>query len=304
MLYDVLIIDDVFELQEGETEGLSEEGAKDDVADVADVSRFVLQLLKNNIRVACSSGEDDDLERFANVELSTIKYIFLDLHLQGIGPSASIRTINSKLINIMSRIHSLIKSDSVSCLINSRYQEEGQGYGPEGVEDLRDKLKKKFSDKYTLEETRRKNFPSKSQKDKISKSILKVHVRTAIIDVALRVEKIFDEKLKIKENLRDVITFDNKYLKYKKAFNVDKETKARIELLKHIRNKLAHSDIDSLESISNQYRKTFWKIFSNQEVSENPSAIQFEDLKSLDAYLQSTEDLCKKIESIGLQPEQ
>ena len=77
--------------------------------------------------------------------LSCIQFVFLDLHLQGAGNIENFKTINSKLIGIFRELNSHIKKNSVKIFVNSKYLDK---YKRIGIEDLEEKLKKEFQQKY------------------------------------------------------------------------------------------------------------------------------------------------------------
>ena len=84
MLYDILIIDDVL----GESFPAQESGSAPDLneksLDFMRCQKLINEFIRARLRVTWTTGELDDIEELKIQDLSTIQYIFLDLHLTGI----------------------------------------------------------------------------------------------------------------------------------------------------------------------------------------------------------------------------
>ncbi len=289
MLYDILIIDDDFCGEESDSEGWSDNACK-----------LLFDLTRDNLRATGTSGENDDLGKFTLSELSSIRYIFLDLHLQGITEISQPKQINSKLIGILEKINPSITTDQVTCFINSKYVD--QNYGYEGQQDLENKLQSEFTGKYCLEVLKNKNELPEEQKEEIKKNQLEIYAKTLIINKALDVENIFDEKLKLSTSAKEKIDFQSKYLVFQSqcmnGLEEHKHLKKKIQLLQQIRNKLAHSAMDELSKIpGDAMKKLFWEI-QNGTGNTNPQPIKFENFESLKKYLDSLAGLCKTLKGL------
>lgn len=289
MLYDILIVDNDFS-------GESESKEWNDNA-----KKLLCDLIADNLRVIWTTGESEDLRRLKEKDLSTIKYIFLDLHLVGITNSSSYKQINSTLLGVIQAINGFVRVENVTCFINSKYF--SNDYGSKGATDLEEQLSKKFQKKYKLAIVEKKNSLSDEQKDELKNYLLVVYAKTLVINKALDVEAIFDTKLEIDDKLKDVITFDNKYKKFKEAIKTNKGTTKsltsyqtkQIKLLQKIRNTLAHSSIDNLQKITDKDSiKKFWKLQNQQQ----QGAIQFNNFTSLIQYLQSVDTLCEELKEL------
>ncbi len=296
MLYDILMIDDDF----SENPDLEDWGHS--------ANKLRLDLLRENLRVTWTTGEKDDLERLSDKDLSAIRYILLDLHLEGISEDDNYRIINSKILGIFGQIDNTFNHKEMTCFINSRFAHDANyGYGDEGKQDLEDKLKNdnKIQTRYKIEVVQNKNSLSEPQKDELRKNNLNVYARSLMINKAIDVEAIFGDKLRLSSSAKKDVSFQAKSLVFQSQYlNKDKshkDLKKQIQLLQEIRNKLAHSTMESLKKIEDKaMRKTFWKIQGEQEKTEE---IKF-DFQSLMKYLQSVDELGGKLRKLDrLEPE-
>ena len=307
MLYDILIVDDALnedilddvlqilkETKETNTTMPPSDSSK--VLDAFNIHQLLCQLLRDNLRVTWTTGESDDLDELSETDLSSIRYIFLDLELKGVNISTGYKNINSKVMGIFNRIDTYMQKPTIKCLINSKYG-TSENYGDEGLEDLKKKLNEKFKQKYSVEVVEEKSTLSSNQKKELQDNLLLIHAKTLIINKALDVEKIFDKKLGLSDSAKERVNFNSKHLVFQSQFLSDdhKELKKEIQLLQQIRNTLAHTEND-LESIKDKdIRKTFWKILSR---NEEDKAIEFESFKALTTYLDSVSKLEKYLERL------
>ena len=180
MLYDILFIDDDFEK---ETDSVSwEENAK----------KLFLEFIRDNLRVTYTTGELEDLDKLGTQDLSCIKYIFCDLHLEGITKNSAVKDINSKLQGIFKKFNEQITSKEVTVFINSRFVDAQ--YREEGMKDLCSILNQ---EKYKIEVIESKNNLSTEQKKKLIQNTIKIYSKYFIINKATEVEAAFDDKLSL-----------------------------------------------------------------------------------------------------------
>ena len=280
MLYDILIVDDDF--------------SSNSPLKVGDNAYELLRDFKrDNFRATWTTGEQDDLKKLGHVELSTIKYIFCDLHLKGISQRSSYKEINSKIMGILDKIKDNIKSKNITIFINSKFINY-KNYNKNGFNDLKLKLKKDIYCKYKLKKINKKNILSDYKKKVLEKTVIEIHAKILIINKAIEIESIFDKKLKIQNFFRNKINFNMKFKVFTDKFlssSSDKNIRLEIELLQQIRNKIAHSPMGDLEKINKKMSSIFWKIVS----SKKNDPIKFEDLKSLSKYIKSVDDLCDRL---------
>lgn len=243
MLYDILFIDDDFDEQ------------SDAIPWGNNAQKLFLEFVRDNLRATYTSGELDDLEKLESKDLSCIKYIFCDLHLLSINENDSYKQINSKLLRIFEYLEQKIKLTKITLFLNSTYI---SSYGEEGEKHLEQELKK-LKIEYKLKTVGTKNKLSKGNKEELLKNHLDIHTKSLLINKALEIESIFDEKLKLSSTSKEKVSFQNKYLVFQSQFNLDKNAKCEIQLLQAIRNKLAHTN-NELSGITDKgIKKRFGK---------------------------------------------
>lgn len=287
MLYDILFIDDDFDKQ---SDSITWEG---------NAQKLFLELIRDNLRVTYTTGELDDLIKLTEKDLSCIKYIFCDLHLVGITESDPYKKINSKLINIFKELWKKINSSEVTIFINSNFI---ASYGEKWKTGFEKEVERSMSSNsivIRIEEIEKKNILNTTAKDELLKNNLDVHIKSLIITEAVKIEKIFNEKLGIDEKFVDVITFENKYKKLKGNFLLDASMKTQIPLIQQLRNKVAHTD-NALEEIKDEgVRRKFWEII---EGNRSTKKIYFENFSALTQYINSINALIGKIKESEEKP--
>ncbi|MGI9392268.1 MAG: hypothetical protein ACR2N8_01855 [Parvibaculales bacterium] len=284
MLYDILIIDDDF-------------GDNSDSKVPSDNANTLLtQLIRENLRVTWTTGELEDLGKLTKKDLSTIRYIFLDLQLFGFHPEKGYKNVNSKLIGIFSEIDSLIKcEDQVTCFINSKISQESY-YDEAGKQDLEEGLRKNLYNRYTVESINTKNKLSDEQQDKLRKNNLQIYLKSVVINKSIKLEKIFEKMLHMNRELADSTPFERKFTDFKKKFILSTKEKMRIKLLQKIRNSVAHTDCDLSGITDSGMQEEFWEIVINIKKMSKP--IQFENFDKLITYISSIDQLCETLLSV------
>lgn len=286
MLYDILIIDDDFS------------GDSDSREWSDNANKLLCDLLRDNLRVTWTTGEVDDLKKLEAKDLSSIKNIFLDLHLQGINNNSEVKDINGKIMGILQKINPHIESEQVTCYINSKYTEEN--YGDQGTHDLESKLATDFSKKYSLSKIEsRKNALNDEQKDCLLENNLDIYRKTLVINKAIEVEKVFDEVLSLSDNAKEKIDFSSKWLVFQSQFLTEKnddnkKLKKQVQLLQQIRNILAHNEGNLDGKGDDEMRRTFWSIVCGKEKIDE---ITIENFGALVKYVQSINGLCSDLRS-------
>lgn len=292
MLYDILIIDDVLgEEFSSDLQNYSADNEK--IIDCIECHQFITELIRDNLRVTWTTGEIEDIKTLQSQDLSSIKYIFLDLHLTGVERSDTHKTINSKILGIFKKINPYLTHQEITCYINSEYRKE-ENYGDMGKNDLISKLNNTFSNKYSIEIVVKKNSLTKKQKNELIQNSICFYTRNCLINKAIEVEKIFDNKLKLSKSAKEKIDFNSKYLTFQSQFPINTELKNQIQLLQEIRNKLAHTDGD-LSGIKPEKRTKFWKIILNEEKNE---PIKIETFEHLSIYISSIDNLCDSLKRL------
>lgn len=275
MLYDILFIDDDFDKQE------------DVVTSGVDARTLFFELIRDNLRVTCATGEFDDLERLSKKDLSCIQYIFCDLHLLGIsGNSTRHRDIISKLVGIFKHLAQKINSEQITVFINSQFSPDWK------------KVKNRIESEFTKGDQKRYSFQLIGKKNKISNKVRKdllkqnldIHIKSLIINKAIEIEEILDEKLRLSDSARERLNFESKYLVFQSQFlnksKIDITIKKQLTLLQQIRNKVAHTNNDLKKIKDGSLRKEFWRILGKNTPAKY---INFD----------TSDDLLKYIDSIG-----
>lgn len=291
MLYDILIIDDDFNLK-GKPPSTGKNNA----------NRLLSDLIRDNLRVTWTSGEDDDIEKLEEKDLSVVKYIICDLHLEGAGAFQGYKTINSKLIGIMDKLHSKFsgKNFPVTIYINSNCLDE---YTSEGVAHFKSSLKKRFKNKFSVEVEATKNALTQDQKEELRQYSLGIYLKSMIINKEVEVERIFSDKLNLNDDKKIEMDFQEKYLIFQSKFltktKEHKRFKNQICLLQMSRNQIAHNDIrrNEIEIIDNKLREVFLEIleYSPCEFSRD---VPFKNLETLSKYIKNIDMLIKELEKL------
>lgn len=244
MLYDILIIDDDFSIED------------DPLSWNQSANKLLLDLIRDNLRVTGTSGEDADIEKLGTKDLSSIRYIFCDLHLKGIGEFDDFRTINSKLTGIITKLFPKFSGAHfpITIYINSNFYTEGHGYGPAGMTHFKHALEREFGEKIFIENTptkdSQKNVLTEGQKEQLIQYTLQIYLRDIIIKKAIEVEGVLDCKLRLtadKDAMR-YVKFNSKRLVFEAQFLGDgsyEGLKSELHTLQAIRNKLAHGNINN-----------------------------------------------------------
>lgn len=280
MLYDILFIDDDF-------------GEKGDSSSWEnDAKKTFFDLLRDNLRVTYTTGELQDLKQIKEKDLSCIKFVFCDLYLEGISSNANDKTVANKLNGVFGRIDQEIKSQKVVVFINSKYPREKW--------DSINKHLQVNRDKYEFKCLENKNILSQSDKDDLKKENLYVYLKQLILDKAIEVEKVFNQKLRLSNTPKEKLSFESKFLVFQSQFmernEEHKKLKQQIKLLQEVRNKLAHTEND-LSGIKGDRRKCFWELIEEKEGCESP--ITFKDFDVLIRYIQSIDNLRSSIEGLA-----
>ena len=227
MLYDILIIDNDFDPDEGTETG---EGNN--------ANELLRDLVRDNLRVTWTTGEKADLERLGEKDLSRIKYIFLDLHLQGTEGNASYKTINSKIIGIVNKIDNRIDTESVTIFVNSKYIDDN--YGEDGIDNLKSTLASE-SDKFTVDTIQpEKNKLTEEQRSVLHRTSIHSNARNYIIASAIKVEEALVKRLDIPEYIAEELTLNLKYRIFKNRFECGGKLGEHFTRLQKMRNVLAH----------------------------------------------------------------
>ena len=296
MLYDILFIDDDFgNILQGQE--INDDTTRENAPKIYDayLTRGVFSNLTSidNLKVTYTTGESADLERLKAKDLSCIQYIFCDLHLSGFDERHSYKEINAKIIGILRKINSKIKSAKVTIYLHSQYTQKSY-YGEHGISDLEKKLAKEFPEKYPIEIINKKNQLSE-KKEPLIRNNLKIYARQLIINKAIELETVFDEKLSLSKSARESpsLNFQDKFLVFQSQYSLEALQKNQIQLLQQIRNKLAHTDNKLDEIKGGGEKKLFWKICSGTEQNK---PIEFHDFDQLMKYIESIDQLIEHLE--------
>ena len=291
-----MIIDDV--LSDGFVDQESEA-----TSDFIHCQKFINNLIRDRLRVTWTTGELDDLTKLREPELSAIQYIFLDLHLTGISENNSYKDINAKILGIFANVDEFLEHDKITCYLNSKYR-SSRSYAEEGKKDLEEKLRKKFDAKYHVKIVEDKNHLSKKQKNELIGYSLKLHARNWIIIKSIHVESVLDSKLKLVESEKINKSFYDKSRDFASRFLIksgrNKDLSRQIELLRKMRNALAHTENTSnyidIEDKDGKLRNIFWCITTDRSTQDK---IRFTDFDHLVSYISSIDILCDSLKQVN-----
>ncbi len=275
MLYDILIIDDDFS---GETV-LDEIDLKSTNAPGQSVWKETImplyfELVRDNLKVIWSTGELDDLEKLSKSQLSKVRYIICDLHLLGIDTHANNKTIISKIIGILEKLKDSL-GGNISFLVNSKYIDSH--------ENIEQELKNALSKKYSIRVFSEKNVIPDAQKQKLLDTSLLSHIKEKIIEKHLEVERCLNEKIDIKSEVLEELSFNSKHKIVKKTHNLNGYNR-EIQKLNESRNAIAHAQINSLDAL-----KRVEKIDSDIKEFKNFSNL-FDYLEKIDMLINNITD--------------
>ena len=240
MLYDILIIDDDFKLEKASQYN----NLKSEEISQTNAIELFNNLIRENLRVTWTTGELEDLKKLRSKDLSAIRYIFLDLHLN-LGFSQKSKSVTSDIIGILAELDKRFKKDKISILINSNFLKEEKE--KKTINELKTAILKEYNGKYNIEEIETKNNLSDEQKIELRKNNTEALSKSLIIGKAIELEKVFNEALKLSSKAQERVNFGSKFYVFQSQFlkEDDEATKQKIkeiQLLQQIRNKLAHTD--------------------------------------------------------------
>ena len=294
MLYDILIIDDDFNLK-----NRKERKKWDSSKPYPEAGNLLYTLSSQHLRVYATTGDDKGLEKLGVIELSTVRFIYLDLSFTQ--PSSMAIDVNFEemvdgIESIFGQITEHISSPSVKVRINSKLPPSEQD---ECVKQLEEAFKQ--DDKYSKFEilprddaSLRKNELTPDEIADLQQHHIQTQMKPLIINAAIEIEGSFEDRLCFGNIPREVIDLSSKFKVFESIFVVDSPDKSQFRLLRELRNKLAHTTPVSsrLEGLDSDYRKTFYEILNGKKKPEKGYPdVEFKSFKDLAKYLESVAKL-------------
>ncbi len=286
MLYDILIIDNDFANDPLSFE--PKKNTKDDKDDKdVNAKNLLLALVQKNLRVTFTTGEKEELEKFDKKDLSEIKFIISDLHLQDM--TGNFKSINSKIFSIINYLNNYFSEEQITIYINSKYI--NLDYGKEGLNDLKNIIRDTYKDKFIVDKYESKNNISEDSDAKLLKRNILHYQRSLIINKAVEVVELIESKLEMCKYCKENKVFDKKISLLATEFSLESGNKVVKELnaLKGIRNALAHKR-DLKESLNSQ-----WMDILKDKIDETGS---FKTLNDLAQYIKELDQLKEDIRTL------
>ena len=291
MIYDILLIDDDFGTSDEEDNEVVDWNIKNKGEEYPHAKNLLNQFIRKNYRVTYTTGEQVDLDKLHDKDLSVIKFIFCDLNLES-DINFEYKQKNSKIIGILNKINKHCLQEEFFLFINSKYHRE-LDYGNEGIKDLTSSLEKQFKQKIDVILLNDKNELLEEHDKILIKSSIYSYQKSLIIDKAIEIDKSIDKKLLFDEVFAHRFHFDQKIQALRDKFKLKKTSLgSQLEQLRLLRNKLAH--MSSLSEIFNQEFIQTFKSVTKIEL-DNSGFVTLEDLS---CYIKSLDDLKTKIESL------
>ena len=279
MLYDILIIDDDFS---GETVldemEINTKTTPPTTAWKQTVFPFYFELIRDNLKVIWSTGELDDLEKLDKHHLSKVKYIICDLHLLGIANTSSNKNIITKIKGIIDKLDSNLCKTNIKFLINSKYIDDHPAIDEE--------LRKKLGKKYSVSVFSGKNAITHEQKLALVDMSLLSHIKEQVIKKHLEVERCLNKKITDNNIVLEELSFFSKHKIVKKTYNLNGHNK-KIDRLNKLRNTIAHTQINSLNDLTN---------INNIDIRN------IKQFSNLFAYIDTIDELITNITKASLHP--
>ncbi len=259
-------------------------------------NRLLFDLIRANLRVTYTTGEEADIGKFTKKDLSEIKYIFsdLDFDLLGRGMTGGHKSINSIIVSKIKKMNKHLREKEITVYINSR-NIDSEYYGKDGIKHLEESLHEIWNNKFKITKYKHKNkLPAKHKKILKTNNIL-YHQRNLIITKAIEIEEEIGEKMGMCIHCQDALDFNTKtkLLRIKFSRTNTDSTIAQIHLIKELRNKLAHKrGLD--EKLNSPFIKTLKTVMGEKiDVTGN-----FKSFAQLVRYTNSLDKLKKGIRAL------